>query len=237
MAAVASWPATAPESRRLVAALGDEYLASTVEHVAAERGIVMARARDEATVLRDALDPSVDLVVLAIATPGIDTFRVLETIRERSAVSVVVVSRRNTDGDRVLAYELGADDFIPVSCSTRELGARLASVLRRASGTPAGRLEFGSLLIDRAARRATVDERVVDLTRREFDLLVCLANRPRRTFTREELLREAWGSSAAWQSSATVTEHVRRLRRKLAGSFVGLPRISTVHGVGYRFDP
>ncbi|HEX5615836.1 MAG TPA: response regulator transcription factor [Acidimicrobiia bacterium] len=237
MAAVASWPTRAPAEARVLVALDDEHLARVIEHVADEHGIALARVDGEREILAAVLGGGVDLVVIGLATPATDTFGVLEGVRARSGVPVVVVSHRNTDGDRVLAYELGADDFIAVPCSTRELSARIATVLRRSSVSAPGRLEFGPLIVDRASRRVTLDGRPVDVTRREFDLLACLGARPRRTLTREELLRDAWGSSGAWQSAATVTEHVRRLRTKLAESTGGGPRITTVRGVGYRFDP
>lgn len=237
MAAVTAWPTTAADGRRLVAALADPRLTPALEQVAEERALTWTCVASERAVLTAVADDAADLVVLGLGNTGLDAFRLLEAIRERSTVPVIVLTHRDAEGDRVLAYELGVDDFVAVPCSTRELAARVDAVLRRASPVPATTTEFGSLRIDRSARRVTVASRPVDLTRREFDLLACLARKPRRTFTRDELLREVWGSSAAWQSPATVTEHVRRLRRKLGPPTPGLPRLATVHGVGYRFDP
>lgn len=108
-------------------------------------------------------------------------------------------------------------------------------------GAPAGRTaergRFGPLVIDRAAREVHVDGQVIPTTRREFDLLSCLASAPRRVFTREQLLRSAWGSSSEWQVPATVTEHVRRLRLKLEADPARPRWLQTVRGVGYRFMP
>src|SRR5207248_2251258 len=119
-----------------------------------------------------------------------------------------------------------------------ELAERVRVVLRRSSvRVPLETLTFGDLLIEVEARRATVAGRDVHLSPIEFDLLVFLARTPRHVFSRAELLRHVWGSRADWQTEATVTEHVRRLRRKVEADPNSPRRIITVHRAGYRFDP
>lgn len=107
--------------------------------------------------------------------------------------------------------------------------------IAEALGSPGRTSSVGGLSIDRPAREALLDGRIVPLTRREFDLLAFLADHPRQVFSRQELLTEVWSSSEEWQVPSTVTEHVRRIRQKLAPDSVGPEFIENVRGVGYRF--
>jgi DNA-binding response OmpR family regulator len=215
--------------------MGDGETRRLLAHAVEARGAHVAWTRDEASVLAAVRDGDVDLVIVALAAPEIDAFRLVQSVRAHGDVPVVMLSRRNTETHRVLAFEVGADDFIAVPCSSRELAVRVDAVLRRSRPQRGRVVEHRGLTIDLDSREVVADGDRVDLTRREFDLLALLAGRPRRTFSREELLREVWGSSVEWQSAATVTEHVRRLRRKLA-RVCGDRVIVTVHGVGYRFE-
>ncbi len=177
-----------------------------------------------------------DLVVLDVMLPGGSG---LDLVRELDgAVPLILLTARAEEADRVLGLELGADDYVTKPFSPRELVARVRSVLRRAA-TPAGSapLRFEGLVVDPAARTALVDDRPVALTPREFDLLAFLASHPRVAFSRNRLLEDVWGSSAAWQDPATVTVHVRRLRGKIEPDPDEPRWITTVWGIGYRFEP
>jgi two-component system phosphate regulon response regulator PhoB len=112
-------------------------------------------------------------------------------------------------------------------------------VLRRAHREPTGaeRLEFGDLSIDMQTREVELKGKIVDTTAKEFDLLVFLAQAPRRVFSREQILKSVWDSSGNWQDAATVTEHVRRLRKKIESNPDEPRWLRTVRGVGYRFEP
>ena len=124
------------------------------------------------------------------------------------------------------------------SCSPAELAARIVSVLRRSRKvTPGTGFDFGTLRIDVATREVFVHDEVVEMTAKEFDLLAFLAASPRQVFAREQLLRQVWESSSEWQDSATVTEHVRRVRRKIEDDPDSPRWVRTVRGVGYRFEP
>jgi DNA-binding response OmpR family regulator len=149
---------------------------------------------------------------------------------------VIVLSGRAAESDRVLAFELGADDYVVKPFLARELPARIRSVVRRSgSATPAWR--FGPLEIRVPEREVLLAGVLIDTTPREFDLLAKLASTPRRVFSKAELLSAVWGSSDDWQDPATVTEHIRRLRRKLEAD-PDRPRwLHTVRGAGYRFEP
>jgi DNA-binding response OmpR family regulator len=169
------------------------------------------------------------------AAAGIDT---LVTVRRHSGVPVVFVAGAGSGSQAVMALDLGADDFVMEPFETGEVPARIRSVLRRCRrpGRPAP-LTFGTLSIFLAEREVRVDGRVVDTTPLEFDLLARLVSSPRKVFSRTELLEQVWGSSGAWQSPATVTEHIRRLRVKLEPDRDQPRWLRTVRGVGYRFDP
>jgi two-component system phosphate regulon response regulator PhoB len=112
-------------------------------------------------------------------------------------------------------------------------------VLRRSHREPNGaqRLEYGELVLDLQTREVLVKGDVVDTTAKEFDLLVFLAQAPRRVFSREQILKSVWDSSGNWQDAATVTEHVRRLRKKIENNPDEPRWLRTVRGVGYRFEP
>jgi DNA-binding response OmpR family regulator len=142
------------------------------------------------------------------------------------------------EADRVLGLGLGADDYVVKPFSPRELAARAQSVLRRTNPKPpTPRIEFDRLIIDGATREVLVDGEAVALTPLEFDLLAFLARSPRQVFSRGQLLEHVWNSSSEFQDPSTVTVHVRRLRQKLEDD-PNEPRwVTTVWGVGYRFEP
>ena len=169
------------------------------------------------------------------ATAGIDT---LMSVRRHSGVPVVFVAGAGCGSQAVEALELGADDFVIEPFVNGEVPARIRSVLRRCRrpNRPAP-LNFGTLTVLLAEREVRLDGRLVETTPLEFDLLARLVSAPRRVFSRTELLEQVWGSSGAWQSPATVTEHIRRLRVKLEPDRDRPRWLHTVRGVGYRFDP
>ena len=177
-----------------------------------------------------------DLIVLDIMLPGRSGLDVLRDLAHR--VPVILLTARIDETDRVLGLELGADDYVVKPFSPRELVARVRSVLRLASA-PAGPavLHFDQLSIDITAREVSVGGTTVALTAKEFDLLTHLASHPRQVFSRAQLLAAVWDSSPDFQDPATVTVHVRRLRNKIERDPEQPRWISTVWGVGYRFEP
>jgi DNA-binding response OmpR family regulator len=201
-------------------------------------GYVVDAVGDGAAALELAGRTAFDLVVLDLMLPALGGLDVLGQLRRRGDTPVIVLTARGDEGDRVLGLELGADDYVVKPFSPRELSARVRSVLRRASAPPAAApLRFDGLEIDPATREVRLGGRVVDLTRREFDLLAFLAAAPRQVFTRAQLLAQVWDSSPDWQDPATVTVHVGHLRQKLEPD-PSRPRwLVTVRGVGYRFEP
>jgi DNA-binding response OmpR family regulator len=154
-------------------------------------------------------------------------------------VPVVFLTGRGHEIDRIAGLRMGADDYIVKPFSPGELTARVESVLRRAQprSDHTGLLGFGALHIDARTREVVLNQRRVDMTTKEFDLLYFLASSPRQVFSREQLLDQVWSSSSEWQTDATVTEHIRRLRRKIEADPDQPAWITTVRGAGYRFEP
>jgi two-component system, OmpR family, phosphate regulon response regulator PhoB len=177
------------------------------------------------------------LVVLDLGLPDTSGFELLRTIQQQYRLPVIVLTARDDLSDRVTGLRLGADDYVTKPFAPQELAARVAAVLRRTTAPQHDAATFGRLRIDRHARKVDVAGQAVTLTRREFDLLAELCGQPGRVFSHEQLLRSVWGSSTDWQVSATVTEHIHRLRRKLEEDPTQPRHIVTVRGVGYRFEP
>lgn len=178
-----------------------------------------------------------DLALLDLTLPDIDGLDVLRAIRSEPSLRtlpVVLVTARNEEIDRVLGLELGADDYISKPFSSRELVARLRAILRRAAfmeqTEKPQHLAFGPISVDMDMHAARVDGQVVDLTRREFELLAYFVQNPKRVLSRERILQQVWGLEYLGESR-TIDAHVRRVRAKL-GEAASL--IETVVGVGYR---
>lgn len=179
---------------------------------------------------------AIDLLLLDIMMPEPDGLAVCKEIRQTTDLPIVMVTARGDELDRVLGFELGADDYIVKPFSPRELVARVKALLRRSSQTPSerGALRAGVLVIDPSSRKVTSDGRVITLTPKEYDLLWFLVNRPGKVFTREQLLEQVWGYTF-FGSLRTVDTHIKRLREKLADG-PAHDYISTIWGVGYKFE-
>ncbi len=178
-----------------------------------------------------------DLVLLDVMLPDISGFEVCKALKINSVtrgVRIIMLTARGEEVDRVVGFELGADDYVVKPFSVRELVLRVAALLRRSTAplvADTSTITFGCLYLDREAHRVSVDGKPVELTALEFKLLSTLLERRDRVQTRDQLLDDVWGIEAAI-TTRTVDTHVKRLREKLgrAGNYV-----ETVRGVGYRF--
>jgi two-component system phosphate regulon response regulator PhoB len=213
---------------------------------------VLGREAFDVTVVATALEAleevrrgTPDVIILDIELPGMSGLELLLRLRQGDCPPVILLTGRSDESDRVLGLDLGADDYVVKPFLPRELAARVRGVLRRQAEAPAAsasvpgavRLDYGSLVIAPLEREVHLHGDLIDLTPREYELLVHLARHPRQVFTREELLDQVWGSKGDWQDPATVTEHVRRLRTKIETDPSAPRWLTTVRGVGYRFEP
>lgn len=224
---------------RVLVAEDDTDLRGFLKETLEAEGMEVAAVADGAgTLIAIGADPP-DIVLLDLGLPDLDGLDVLAALRRRGDLPVIVLTGRRAEDDRVAGLQGGADDYIVKPFSARELVARIRTVLRRTEHHPekgtARVLVHGELRIDHEAREVRLRGKLVELTKREFDLLAFLAAHPRRVFSRHELLTEVWGSSEDWQVPATVTEHVRRVRLKLERDPANPRWIHNVRGVGYRF--
>lgn len=227
-------------SGRTVLVVDDEPMVREVVTTYLTRdGLDVTEASDGASALRAFERSRPDLIVLDVMLPEIDGYSLLSEVRSRSNVPVIMLTARGEETDRVLGLELGADDYVVKPFSPRELAARVRAVLKRSDGA---RLESDSVIeidelrIDPGAREVAVKGRTIEFTPKEFDLLVFLATHPRQVFSRSQLLEQVWDSNTSWQDPSTVTVHVRRIRQKIESNPDQPKRITTVWGVGYRFE-
>ena len=191
--------------------------------------------------LRLAREHRPDVLLLDIMVPQLNGWEVCRRIKkdpELAAIPVIMVSGRVEEGDKVLGFEVGADDYVTKPFSPRELIARIRAVLRRGRQADAkekkASLKVGDLEIDRHRFEVRMKGRPVELTPKEFELLATLAGTPGRVFGREELLDIVWGRDG-FVEPRTVDVHVARLRGKFTIARLEEPGIETVRGVGYRF--
>ncbi|AZM46894.1 DNA-binding response regulator [Streptomyces sp. WAC 06738] len=214
----------------------DPTVAEVVAGYLDRAGYAVERVEDGPQALAAAASARPDLVVLDLMLPGMDGLEVCAKLRAAGPVPVIMLTARGDEDDRILGLELGADDYVTKPFSPRELVLRVESVLRRsrAAAPRGGELSGAGLTVDPAARRAAKHGAELALTLREFDLLAHFLRHPGRVFGREELMREVWG----WEFGdlSTVTVHVRRLRGKVEDDPARPRLITTVWGVGYRFD-
>jgi DNA-binding response OmpR family regulator len=191
----------------------------------------------EAATGREALDHfrngGVDVALVDVMLPEIDGFELVRLMRRSSTVPIILVTARGEETSRVAGLEVGADDYVVKPFSAPEVVARVRAQLRRAQGFAAEgpTLRGGRVEVDTLARRCLVEGEEIELTRREFDLLVTLLEHPSQVLSRLQLLQAAW--ETAYLSEKTVDVHVSSLRRKLGDAV----SIVAVRGVGYRLDP
>jgi two-component system response regulator RegX3 len=197
----------------------------------------VAATAAEALELAARLQP--DLVLLDVMLPDGSGFDVCRELRQRSQVPIIMLTARGEEADRVVGLELGADDYVVKPFSAREVGARIRAVLRRteASSQPGEErpIEVGELRLDPAKREVTKDGEVLELSRKEFELLQLLMRSAGSVVTRERAIDEVWDTN--WfGSTKTLDVHVSGLRRKLGDDSTEPRFLHTVRGVGFRFS-
>ncbi|HZU80740.1 MAG TPA: response regulator transcription factor [Acidimicrobiales bacterium] len=204
--------------------------------------VTVAGDGSEALALFDQIEP--DLVLLDIMLPKLSGIDVCRAIRTRSTVPIIMVTAKGTEIDTVVGLEVGADDYVTKPYRLRELVARMRAVLRRAHAEEGGRegalepggvLEVGDVRVDPDRHRVFVRGEEVTLRRKEFDLLLLLVENAGRVLTRDTLIDRVWGSDYVGDTK-TLDVHVKRLRNHLESDPSNPSMITTVRGVGYRFE-
>lgn len=202
-------------------------------------GHTVLQAGDGAAALTTvAATPGLDLVILDLMLPKLDGLEVFRRLRpSHPNLPVIMLTAKDSEADRILGLELGADDYLTKPFSPRELVLRIGAVLRRyaAALTPGETLHDGDLVIDLESRKATLAGSELNLTLREFDLLAHFVSHPNVVMSRTELMGAVWGWN--YGDSTTVTVHVRRLRGKIEPDPSNPSRLATVWGRGYRWEP
>jgi two-component system, OmpR family, alkaline phosphatase synthesis response regulator PhoP len=198
-------------------------------------GFAVLTAGDGPSALQAARVRAPDLIVLDLGLPGLDGLEVMRSIRASGPTPIVVLTARDTELDKLLGLELGADDYVTKPFSPRELVARVRAVLRRSERSmgPREHIEVGELVLDVPRLRTTVGARAVELTATEFQILATMAREPGRIFTRSQLLDAVHG--VAFESyERAIDAHIKNIRRKLEPDPARPRIVETVYGVGYR---
>lgn len=220
-------------TRRILVVEDEPDIASVLVDYLRAAGFEPVHLGDGRSALQTALADPPALVLLDLMLPGLDGLQVLQALRERSSVPVVMLTARVEEVDRLLGLERGADDYICKPFSPREVVARVKAVLRR-GGTPAA--SPAGLQLDEAQGAARIDGAALELTRKEFGLLQALAARPGRIFSRAQLLDLVY-PDALDANERALDSHVKNLRRKLAAVDPAHEWIRSVYGVGFSFEP
>jgi len=200
------------------------------------------KAFDGETGLDYALNQSPDLIILDLTLPGIDGIDVCKKVRAVQNTPIIMLTAKSEEIDRVLGLEIGADDYITKPFSIRELLARVKAIFRRAqlmqekdNSDTNIKLNFDGLSVDVELRKVLVKEQRVELSPKEFELLVLMASHPGKSYTRSDLLKIIWGYDFEGYEH-TVNSHINRLRAKIEPDMANPKYILTTWGVGYKFN-
>ena len=235
-----------PENKPRILVVEDEpSLQETLAYNLARQGFDVEVSADGLQAIESAHSFGPDLILLDIMLPGLDGFEVCRRIRQKMSVPILMLTGRDSEIDRVVGLEIGADDYLIKPFSLRELQARVKALLRRVSldheGSDEGRGEtravssFGNLTLDPSRHEVKLDGRPLELKPKEYDLLTYLARHRGQALSRERIMESVWG----WKftgGSRTVDVHVRWLRAKIEPDPADPVRIVTLRGAGYRFE-
>jgi two-component system response regulator RegX3 len=214
-------------------------IADAVAYALEGEGFEVDRAGDGEEALARARDKEYDLIVLDLRLPKVNGIEVTRTLRGESIVPILMLTAKDSEVDRVVGLEVGADDYVTKPFSMAELISRVRAILRRRqldrlSGDPVRRV--GGLRLDLVRHEVRVDDQNVRLTPSEFRLLTFLAEEPERVYSRREIMQHLWQSEYVGDERATDM-HVSNLRRKIERDPDNPERVVTVRGIGYKLVP
>ena len=210
----------------------DIHLRKLVLTYAELNGFLCEEAEDGQKAMEKVNSALFDIVVLDVMMPGLDGFETLGEIRKESQVPVILLTSRSQEYDKLLGFNLGADDYVIKPFSPKELMARISAVLKRCGNKSSDKIIFGEFCISPGARVVTVNEKVLNLPPKEFDLILYLAQNERLVLSRDQLLNKVWGYNY-YGDVRTVDTHIKSLRDHL-GDYRKV--IQTAWGVGYKFE-
>lgn len=198
------------------------------------------KAIDGEVGLKMALENDYDLILLDLTLPSVDGIEICKTVRRKKGTPIIMLTAKSEEIDRVLGLEIGADDYITKPFSIRELLARIKAVMRRTDVKPKNEKESTSitaegLMIDIEKRKVLLKGQKIELSPKEFELLVLMAANPGRNYTRTELLNIIWGYNFEGYEH-TVNSHINRLRAKIESDMANPIYVLTTWGVGYKFN-
>lgn len=208
-----------------------------VSYAMQKEGYLTEIASDGEEALRKIEQQHFDLFILDIMLPGIDGYELCRRIRTKMSTPILFLSARDTELNKVVGLELGADDYLAKPFGVRELLARTRALLRRSQGNEmvsGNEISAGGITLNEDTRVAQGDKGAIDLTPREFELLACLMRNAGKVVSREDLLHDAWN----WEfitETKTVDTHIKRLRDKIESAGYDPKLVETVRGYGYRF--
>lgn len=235
---------TRNDSKGTILVVDDEdEIVQFVQDALEDEGYAVCTAFDGGQALKVARQREPDLVILDIMLPGRDGFAICKELREDLDIPILFLSAKQSDADKIQGFSVGADDYVMKPFSMKELIARVEAHLRRQRRDQARgqqprhstQLRYGELTIDLSAYEARYAGEAIPLTRKEFEIIQFLVLHPRQVFSREIIYDRIWGMDSLGNTE-TVTEHVKRIRRKLAQFDPRSEYISTVWGVGYKWE-
>jgi len=233
---------TTTAGKRILLVEDDDDIADLLDLHLSDEGHRVEIVDDGDKGLERALNEDHDLIILDIMLPGTDGFDICRRLRqEKNPTPILMVTAKTEEVDKVLGLELGADDYITKPFSIREVLARVKALFRRVEVDQEAQkddetapIELGSLVVEPEKRKVRVNGDAVDLTSKEFELLLLFVKNPGRAYSRDELLDEVWGYQYSGYSH-TVNTHINRLRNKIEPDPSEPRYVKTVWGVGYRF--
>lgn len=218
----------------------EQSLREPLVYLLKKEGFETVEAADGAEAIKKFEKGNIDLILLDLMLPGISGNEVCRTIRQTSQVPIIMLTAKDSEIDKVVGLEIGADDYVTKPYSTRELLARMKAVLRRNSETPVnaasqGILEVGAVRMDVDRHTVTVHGEKVAMPLKEFELLELLLENANRVLTRGQIIDRVWGSNY-YGDTKTLDVHIKRIRSKIEDDPARPAHLLTVRGLGYKYE-
>jgi len=217
---------------RILVVDDEEMIRKLISKYASFEGYEVIEASGGLDAISISADKDFDIIILDIMMPDLDGFSVCREIRKTKSTPVIMLSARGEEYDKIHGFEIGVDDYVVKPFSPKELMMRVTAILKRTQNISGDIIEMDGLKIDFAGRIVSVDGKVIELTPKEYDLLVYMMKNKGIALTREKLLNNVWGYDF-YGDDRTLDTHIKLLRKNL-GDYSN--RIVTLRGVGYRFE-